>query len=419
MAQTRSIKKALSYAVPVTVAGAAAVTVGLVPALANSAGDPDLPEVTAEELVAKIAASETEQLSGTVRISTDLGLPGLAGQAMGGGPRGGSGAEDGSDADPRAKLMELASGTHTLRVAVDGPDRQRISVVEKAAEYSIVHNGRDVWAYDSAANAVHHTVLPEKSPHGDGESGADEDGKRAGDASGLDGITPQQAAREALKAVDGTTSVTVDGTAKVAGQDAYRLLIKPRASESTVGSVRIAVDADTGVPLKFTLTPKSGGKAVFDVGFADVDFAKPDADTFDFKPPKGAEVTEERLDGARGGAGAERRGEPRPEHREGKHGEEGRGLPSGLDLIGEGWGTVVRAELPGDGPRAGTGGADSAEAGELLDRFTDEVKGDFGTGRIFSTRLVNVLITDDGTVYAGAVTRDGLVRAAETAGPAD
>ncbi|MEE1940458.1 DUF2092 domain-containing protein [Streptomyces sp. TRM 70361] len=409
MAQTRPIKKALSYAVPVTVAGAAAVTIGLVPALANSAGDPDLPEITAEELVARIAASETEQLSGTVRISTDLGLPGLAGQAMGGGHRGGSGADDGSDADPRAKLMELASGTHTLRVAVDGPDRQRISVVEKAAEYSVVHNGRDVWAYDSAANAVHHTVLPEKGPHGDGDSGADEDGKRAGGTSGPAGITPQQAAREVLKAVDGTTSVTVDGTAKVAGQDAYRLLVKPRTAESTVGSVRIAVDADTGVPLKFTLTPKSGGKAVFDVGFAEVDFAKPDADTFDFKPPKGAEVTEERLDGARDGAGAEGRGE----HREGEHRQDGQGLPSGLELIGEGWDTVVRAELPGAGPQA-----DSAEAGELLDRFTEEVKGDFGTGRIFSTRLVNVLITDDGTVYAGAVTRDGLVRAAGAAGSA-
>ncbi|MEU3195026.1 DUF2092 domain-containing protein, partial [Streptomyces sp. NPDC006992] len=50
---------------------------------------------------------------------------------------------------------------------------------------------------------------------------------------------------------------------------------------------------------------------------------------------------------------------------------------------------------------------------ELLDNFTDKVKGDFGTGRVFSTRLVNALMTEDGQVYVGAVTKEGLVKAAD------
>ncbi len=54
----------------------------------------------------------------------------------------------GSSADPQSKLMELASGTHTVRVAADGPDKAKVSVLENAAEYSIIHNGNDVWAYD-------------------------------------------------------------------------------------------------------------------------------------------------------------------------------------------------------------------------------------------------------------------------------
>ena len=60
------------------------------------------------------------------------------------------------------------------------------------------------------------------------------------------------------------------------------------------------MDADNGVPLKFTLTPKSGGKAAIDVGFTKVDFAKPAASTFDFTPPKGAKVTEATRSRAKG-----------------------------------------------------------------------------------------------------------------------
>ncbi|GAA2410156.1 outer membrane lipoprotein carrier protein LolA [Streptomyces glaucosporus] len=387
MAQTRSFKKALRYAVPATVAGAAAATVGLVPALATPGGDPDLPEISAQELVAKIAASDVQHLSGTVRITTDLGFPALS--ALGqDGYRGGEGrgGEKASEADPRGKLAELSSGSHTLRVAADGPDRQRVSIVEEAAEYSLIRNGEDVWAYDSASNTVHHTVLPE-------------DAGREKAPEGLESITPQKAAAHVLKAVDETTSVTVDGTAKVAGQDAYQLLVRPKQSNSTVESVRITVDADSGVPLRFTLTPEDGGKAAIDVGYTQVDFSKPDAETFAFKPPKGAEITEERVDGAREGSAAAGGKEDR------------RGMPSGLKVIGEGWNSVAEIELP----EGAADGVKAPEARDLLGSFTDEVKGEFGTGRLFKTRLVNALITDDGTVYVGAVTRDGLVEAANAA----
>ncbi|KOG89216.1 membrane protein, partial [Streptomyces varsoviensis] len=69
-------RKAVRYGVPVAVAGVAAATIGLVPALASS-GDPDLPQITAQDLIAKVAASDTQQLSGSVKVSTDLGLPSL------------------------------------------------------------------------------------------------------------------------------------------------------------------------------------------------------------------------------------------------------------------------------------------------------------------------------------------------------
>src|SRR5215203_5314663 len=84
--------KAVRYSVPVAVAGIAAATVGLVPALA-SVGSPDLPKITAEQLVAKMAKSDVQQFSGTVKTTTDLGLPSLPG--IGGGAGGGSGQQGG------------------------------------------------------------------------------------------------------------------------------------------------------------------------------------------------------------------------------------------------------------------------------------------------------------------------------------
>ncbi|OSZ60470.1 DUF2092 domain-containing protein [Streptomyces pharetrae CZA14] len=396
-------RKAARYVVPVAVVGVAAGTIGLVPALADS-GSPDLPKITAEQLIQKIAESDVQRLSGTVKITTDLGLPdlgGLEGALGGAGAPGGEG--DGSAADPSAKLTELATGTHTLRVAADGPDRQRLSVLEDAAEYSLIHNGKDVWGYDSASNEVFHGTADDAGQH-TGESPA----------------TPKDFAEQALKAVDDTTSVTVDGTAQVAGRDAYKLLIEPRQSGSTVGAISIAVDAKTGLPLKFTLTPASGGAAVVDAGFTRISYARPDAATFDFTPPKGAKVTEESEAGrpvtpqeekdlakgleetfGKGAAGSE-----------GAKGAEG---PEGMKVIGEGW-TSVAVLGTGESIPGGIPGGDEVggDLGGFLDSLGDRVKGDFGSGTVFKTRLINALITDDGTVYAGAVTKEALVKAAES-----
>ncbi|MEV0112044.1 DUF2092 domain-containing protein [Streptomyces sp. NPDC050844] len=393
-------RKAARYAVPVAVAGVAAATIGLVPALATS-GDPKLPDVTAQELIEKIAASDTEQLSGTVKISTDLGLPSLGGGMTGGFAPGGGGGEDGegSSADPQSKLMELASGTHTLRVAADGPDKQKLSVLDDAAEYSLIHNGDDVWAYDSKSNEVYHSKSAGKA----GDSGKPGKTDLPKDVPS----TPKELAEEALKAVDDTTSVKVDGTAQVAGRDAYRLVIKPKQAGSTVGQITVSVDSKTGTPLKFTLTPAGGGSAVVDAGFTKVDFAKPSASTFDFTPPKGAKVTE--ADDAK----AEQQ----------KHGFKGDAKEfkgeedlNGLNVIGKGWNSIAELELPGgQGLPTAESGDVPADAQRLLDSLGDKVSGKFGEGTVFKTRLINALITDDGKVYVGAVTKDALVKAANAA----
>lgn len=408
-------RKAARYAAPAVVIGLTAATIGLVPAFAGS-GDPDLPKISAQELIEKIAASDTQQLSGTVKISTDLGLPDLGGLESGllsGGLGGGSG-DSGSAADPSAKLLELASGTHTVRVAVDGPDKQKVSLLEKAAEYSVIHNGDEVWAYDSSSNEAYHATAPAS------EGGKDKaDGK---DQALPDDVpaTPKEFAEEALKAADDTTSVTVDGTAQVAGRDAYKLVIKPKASGSTVGAISIAVDSKTGTPLKFTLTPASGGAAVVDAGFVDVDFAKPAASTFDFTPPKGTKVTEEGSAKADEDFGKEFDQEFGKELDGDVAGTEGHGWANGAEdggdgvkIIGEGWNSIAAFDSGAESGLPSAGDSPDAGAfGGFLDSFGDKVSGDFGSGTVFKTRLINALMTDDGKLYVGAVTKDALVKAA-------
>ncbi len=57
--------------------------------------------------------------------------------------------------------------------------------------------------------------------------------------------------------------------------------------------------------------------------------------------------------------------------------------------------------------------SDGGAAAGFLGSLGDQVKGKFGSGTVFSTRLVNALMTDDGKVYVGAVTKDALVKAAD------
>jgi len=342
------------FAVPVAIAAAAAGAVTLGPAAFADDTDPDLPDLTAEQLVARIAQSDTTAMSGTVRVDTDLGLPALPG---------------GSAAGPQA----LVSGTHRLRVAVDGVDRQRVGIMSDLAEYDIVHNGRDVWTYDSRAHAVTHTTVE----------------ATASDDASFVPTTPRDAARRLLDLVGPTTDVRVAGTTSVAGHDAYELRFAPKASGSLIAHATVSVDAETGVPLRVTVDTVAGGDPAVDIGFENVSYTRPDASTFAFEPPAGATVKELPLDAA--GDPARARLAPPSTHGGGTD-------PNPPALLGDGWATVV--ELP-------SGGKDKDLTG-LLGKIGRPVDG----GTLVSTRLLNVLTTDSGRTLVGAVDAETLARAA-------
>ncbi|MEV6104617.1 hypothetical protein AB0M28_07840 [Streptomyces sp. NPDC051940] len=362
-------RKALRYGVPLGIAGVTALTIGLVPALAQT-GD-GLDDISAEDLITKVLESDVETVQGTVKVQTDLGLPALPA---------GLGGDKGSSADPTENLTSLLSGESKLQVAADGPDKQKVTLVGKGGkDYTVLHSGDDLWAYGAGSDEVFHGTGVDAAA-ADAEK---KDGGEHGLPDDLADLSPRELAQEALERTADTSSVTVAGTTSVAGQDAYQLRIAPKQDASTVKDIRIAV-AETGVPLKFTLTTDDNTK-VLDVGFTQVDFAKPDAGTFAYKPPAGAQVTEKDL--------GEREAAP----------DKGQAPAWAKDVEthGSGWTTVGEISLP-------AGALDEDGAGMMLDTFTEKADG----GRLFSTPLVNALVTDDGKVFFGAVDADELSKVA-------
>jgi outer membrane lipoprotein-sorting protein len=364
-----------AVAVPAVVA--AAVLGGAFATSANA----DLPQKTPQEVLQLAAQSTVQTFSGTVQATADLGLPDLS--SVPGGVSGGSAAPSASGGSGAAGLdasvtnaLSLLTGTHTSRVYVDGPTQARVQLLDQLSERDAVRNGNDLWLYDSSDNSVVHSTLPDKS-------GAD----ASPDPTATQ--NPADLAQKLLAAVDPSTDVTLGANEQVAGRDAYDLVLTPRTSDTLVGTVSIAVDASTGLPLGVDVTARGASAPSLNVAFTDLSLDAPSADTFAFTPPAGATITEKPLDASsapQAGSGADH---PKP------------------IVTGTGWASIV--ELPS--AAGGAGDLTGLTSDPLFSQLTTQVDG----GHVLQTTLVSVLLTDDGRVFAGAVSADALQAAAQAA----
>jgi outer membrane lipoprotein-sorting protein len=352
----------LRWAVPALIAtgvAAAAITTN------NGAGaseQPNLPTVSVAQLLTAVQHARPADLSGTIVETANLGLPHL--------PGGDLGSASGFS------LQSLLTGSHTMRIWYAGPNQQRVAVLAPMSERDVVHNGKDLWTYTSTTNAVTHaTVGTSRLP-----SNAE-----------LSDSTPQQAARQALRAVDPSTHVTIDRTARVAGRPAYQLVLAPRDTRSLIGSVRIAVDAATSTPLRVQVFARGSATPAIQVGFTNISFSAPNPSVFRFVPPAGAKVTSQRLSpmggdpavtSMRHAAVAPQSSRPR--------------------VLGSDWTAVAEFAMGrmSTGPNAG-----------LLNRLSTPAP---GGGRLISTSLISVLITKSGHVFAGPVRGSDLEHVAAT-----
>lgn len=320
---------------------------------AKAAPDP-LPPTNPTALLAAMQNSSVPGFSGTVVARMSLGLPELPGMA-------GRGNE--------ASMSGLLSGSHTLRVWYGGADRQRVALIGATSESDVFHSGRDVWEWDSANRVATHTVLPagkkEQSPGPSPSS-----------------LTPQQIASDLLHDLDPSTAVTSAAGRPVAHHSTYDLVLTPRTSQTRIGSVHIAVDGRSKVPLAVQVYARGSASPAIDVAFTDVTFRTPPASSFAFTPPPGATVKQGMTDPAG----------PATTH------------PSGTAKVrGTGWTSVVEYS------------ATRTEIGKVAGpalRSLQAVHGSWGSGHLLDSPLLSVLVTSDNRVFVGAVDPQALYRAA-------
>jgi outer membrane lipoprotein-sorting protein len=370
------------WGVPALAAAGIAV-VSMAPGALATSAHPRLPAKTAAELLAGLEQSNVTALSGTIRTTANLGLPQLPDRI----------------GNTGSGLQALLTGTHTLRLWVDGRDRQRLALLGDLAETDVVHSGTDLWTYTSSTNTVTHRTLP----------AAGRPQSSAGDSSTPEQqLTPQAQATKALKAIDPSTIVTVENTARVAGRSAYLLVLTPRTTDTLVKSVRIAVDAATSVPLRVQVFAAGVSAPVWQTTFKDVSFTTPAASIFHFTPPAGATIKT-----SAGKLTPKTGGDP---SRSGAIGR-GHGVTDAPTTVGTGWATIL--ELPagtlGSASAATTNGAGDGSGdptASMLDRLTTAVP----EGRLLTTRLLSAVITADGRVFLGAVPARLVEAAAAAAG---
>ncbi|GLY64450.1 LolA family protein [Amycolatopsis taiwanensis] len=323
-------------------------------AMPASAGEapPSLPPVSAEELVQSVLSTTTPALDGTVQVTNNLGLP--------------------TSTLPGGTSLNIDSA----HVYNDGNGNSKLSVQQGDADTTVVHNGTTVWTYQSKDNKATKVTVP-----------ADKWDSKA------ETSDPAAMASQLVAKIRETSTVNIEGTARVAGRAAYEVVLTPKPTERTLlREIRIDVDAEKRVPLRLAVMSNGTDKPALQVGFTDVQFRAQPASEFQFTPPQGAKVTEEQAN------------MPEPNRAEGM-----------TKLVGDGWDTVLTGSMPATALQPQQQGkgkyGQQADPQQLLQRFAKPVSGPFGTGYVFSTTAGTALLTDDGRFAIGAVPEQVLIEA--------
>lgn len=365
----------------------------------------DLPDKSASQILQLINTNPDIAFSGKVTKKAQLGLPPMniipdISQAM---------VDEAAKNMPKemkdflpqasaqgelALALEFAAGTHIANVYVDGANKARLQVLDMVAERNFIRNGSDLWFYDSSKQTVKHSVISEADEKDAKKQALDFFNANSSQLA-FDATSPAAVADYFLAEAGTNTSFSVGKDAKVAGRGVYQITATPRTPGSLVASVTISIDATTGLPLAVIVKAVGQSDPAFEIAFDSITFNKPAAANFNFAVPAGAKLIEVPLPtesdfakytGTKPTAADEARAKAEAEK---------------LKL--QGWAAVVA--VPAN--------MVPAEITALkANKFYKEITKPVAAGRVFSTALMNVLIANDGRVFAGSVTIQKLLEAA-------
>lgn len=335
------------------VLGAALTISGVVVLAGRASSTPHLPAITPQQLIASMvrAAEANRPISGQAAVHIDLGLPSLPDQL--------------SEQAPGAEaLLANLSGDHRLRVW-HSADGFRVADLLSAGERALFVSRRDAWAWDSRSFTAYHLgPFPARTSRPT-ELVPD----------------PVALASKALAAITPTTNVSMGQPDRIAGRDAYVLVLQPRTDQTLVGRIDISVDASRRVPLAISLFSRNSSSAAISAAFTSVGFGPINPSTFQFTPPSGARVLR---------PGAAKSSAPP------LYPEAGMGVVPSIRVFGTGWAQIFAVRLPSRSAPAQGGQSDVLR--QLLPF----------SGPLFSARLVDR--GDHSWVIGGFVPQSALVK---------
>jgi len=391
---------------------ATAITAGAI-ALPMQANAVDLPDLTPAQVML-LMEGEIRGFSGTIVKTSELGLPPLQMSSMMNEDmikemeeKLPEGFEDFVpsliEQNAITQAVELIAGTHKIRVYAS-EEGARVQVLDTMSQRDVVINKDEFWFYDSRkATALTGSINYELDQAKLDKAKTEAQAKIQDYAAQiqLDISNPEAVANYLMEQIGESTSVSVGKDHRVAGRTAYQLIAQPNAKNSLIESVLVSVDSETGMALDVKVYSKEQEAPAFEVGFESISFEVPNASMFNFTPPAGTIVEtlevpaelEAELEKLKAEADFTELSEDQKAdlkaELEAKFGE----APK-IELIGQGWESVMYlSSIPSQVPM------------ELLENelFADLMTTVDG-GKVFSTPVMNILITDSGKVYAGAVT---------------
>jgi outer membrane lipoprotein-sorting protein len=364
-----------------------------------------LPEVTADELVAMMDVDVTG-FSGTVLKTTDLGLPAMEMSSLASpemvadmAERMPEGFEDFIpqiiEQNVITEAIAFLAGTDTIRVYVS-EEGFRAQILDPMSQRDIIVTAQEFWSYDAKTQtAVTRTTTP-VSP---------DDVRNALADLRVDLADPRAVAEFLLAEAGPDTPLRVGDDHRVAGRAAYRLIVEPRSDISLVSSIQVSIDSENGMPLAVRVFSTEQAQPAAEVAFTSISFDVPDSSLFAFTPPLGTTVdTLEFPDAIEQAIADGEQGTLTSDSVTNRLEALAKELApdSATTTFGERWEKVVSVDqLPADLP------LDILDV-ELFQDLMTPVTG----GQVFSTPLFNILFTDRGEVFAGAVTIEHLVQLA-------
>lgn len=259
------------------------------------------------------------------------------------------------------------SGPQSARIWYGGEGKLRAELQGGTGDRVFVQNGSDISIYDGAKNTLSTGEKPESEA-----------------PSPEDAASPEQI-NELLAEISPTSDLRTGPPVQIAGRWAYPLTLEPLDADLTlVERSEAFIDAETSIPLSFELYAEGSPEPVASYEAQGFEVGNVSDGRFEFETPPGAEVVPFGSDGGKDYAqGREGRGEePRvagsvEEARElagfpvqglaepigGRELQEIRVVDNGAVLTyGEGWGTVVLAEKPGQDDGAAPTASDEGGA---------------------------------------------------------